>query len=898
MKLELSVTDKGAEIANAVQRIAFLRGDVRPGNISEGATYQNEAPSGNAKGLFLSTYVRRGDSWECMFDARRPIMEGPSFDLVPTEYQVIEDSTKRVAVLLAGTHVNPDYTWDVLVEAKENSPWFRFRLTCHLPSDLSISSPEPSVALWMKKEAPEVFVDQGPISIYGGNSWGNSFPAAYLWSEGKEAVVFLNVTPMTWMSRSNLNRFLDCRAGILSRNNETGLGLHAISKSGDTISSGQMVVEYFLYANSRPSKPTALEALDRMIGVCAWLLPANVPFPENRVPPYDTSWKIFAAGVAEDLMRKDICWVDVPCSWKDEPLFPENEVTVLRVHSDYAANSSDDSRLNRPSVLSLWDFATCNNFLAPWIAYSRLHPDEEQNQFLQVKIDNLPLFYDPEANLIRWGAQGAPLTPGLANTMANGIEMSWENFMFHLETMKVHLALPPEHFNPAIPGKFLMACRALIEYAHNVTYIFPQWFDAYYKIPMIQLDHPDLGKVREPFQVGTYAYMMLLGYEMTGEEVYLDEAKKSLEYVIKDMVYTVVNRRYTRTYSSPVDVPIAETFGNGYAVAAAQKIFNLTGDESYLQYAKDYLNILVRMVFWYKDEADAVSRELNNLGLFRPHGGHYGTCPWENIEAYLPLTVFLKHSRQPGQLLLKLFNLQRITSFYYFPPVWTPVVAAANPTLYHHVCQYLPIENFYTLEFGGTHGSMGRCIYMCSIAFWNYLLYEAFAQTDDREIMVMNLDLLDGFEYAINSAERSFIIFNPTAQEKTFTLQMKSLIQGDFDLTIENSSGAMVYEGKRASADLMRGLSLPLGVLGYLRVHLKYHHAEKMKNSIDTIEKARARISHAYQLLQESARDHGVTDLHLKYKKKLILAQNAYDRQAYQEAIDIAETIVHHFLST
>src|SRR5690606_37940940 len=114
----------------------------------------------------------------------------------------------------------------------------------------------------------------------------------------------------------------------------------------------------------------------------------------------------------------------------------------------------------------------------------------------------------------------------------------------------------------------------------NVNYVFPQWFDAFDKKATMQLDIPALGKVREPFQVGSYAYIMLEAYGYTGESRWLDEAAKSLKYVLTEMQYSEINLRYTAHYTEAVDVPVAETFGSGYAVAAAQQLYNLTGDET------------------------------------------------------------------------------------------------------------------------------------------------------------------------------------------------------------------------------------------------------------------------------------------------------------------------------
>jgi hypothetical protein len=401
---------------------------------------------------------------------------------------------------------------------------------------------------------------------------------------------------------------------------------------------------------------------------------------------------------------------------------------------------------------------------------------------------------------------------------------------------------------------------------------------------MMQLDLPELGKVREPFQVGSYACIMLEAYRCTGDARWLDEAKQSLKYVLTEMQYTEVNRRYTITYTEAVDVPIAETFGSGYAVMAAQQLYNLTGDENYRQYARDYCNLLVRMAFWYDDETDATSRDLNNLGLFRAHGGHYGTCPWENIEAYLPLTVYLKHDSYHETLLLKLFNLQRITSYYFFAPTWTALVAEPNPELYHHECQYLPIENFYTLEFGGTHGSMGRCIYMCSQAPWNYLLYEAFAGVSDPDVMILNLDLLDGYDLAMSGDERQFILFNPMPQARKFTLTMRFLGNGDYRLTW--TDGGANRDQVYSTAALQAGIDVELQPMQHVRLRVEALQSATNRDEAAAIRAAQNAIVEAYALLQQSGGARA--DLKARYNGALY----AYRKQQYNAAVAVGRAIV------
>jgi len=66
--------------------------------------------------------------------------------LYPTSYSVVEQTQTRAAVRLQGTHASPAYAWDILVEARDDSPLIRFRVTCQLGSGLTLSpieQPQP-----------------------------------------------------------------------------------------------------------------------------------------------------------------------------------------------------------------------------------------------------------------------------------------------------------------------------------------------------------------------------------------------------------------------------------------------------------------------------------------------------------------------------------------------------------------------------------------------------------------------------------------------------------------------------------------------------------------------------------------------------------------------------------
>ncbi len=1014
----------------------------------------------NAGGKFIFTsYVRNGSTWQSMFDLQMPIIQGTDFDLLPTAYQVVENSAARIAVNFTGIHPTRGYAWNMLVEAKAGSDLVHFSVSTTLTQALPLSGLEPQAA-FMMSPAASVKIGQGPGNIYYGyaeTQWGNSFPAAYLWSGGKEAAVFFDMSPMTWMSSGNLNRFWDVRANAFTQSGKSSLGLQVVHRTGSSIAAGTTVnFDFYLYSKTRSTPPTKNQALDTMVRTFEPVHRSTSTWPANP----NATWTNFAAGTSGVLMQEDTVWADwnlVPVAgsssfeettlpadgisplshygwsdvagygtalahawhpastttdftsvnplaspasgsyaafiqepgggtekvlgsilannaytitvaignriaesygdwsiqlwagdsngttflaqktrdtagashpvaggwadnsislnsaaipsligknlfvritnyggthpgtiffdnvrttgqfgpisdagaYSDGPLFTENKVNVLRVSGDYA---------NRANLINSWDFSTVNNYLAGWIGYDRLNPGAARHDFISVKTDDLPLFYDPNAKMIRWGTR-SPLHVG-------DMEMSWQNFTFSLETLKSYLMLAPEDFNPAIAGKFLMGLQGMQEFAHNVNYVFPQWFNPYTKQPLTQQDVPELGTVYEPWQGGTYAYLMIYGYKITGDQSYLNEAKACVDRLLGGtMSFTVSNARYTINYSDPADFPITEPFGNAWGIAAAQQLYTLTGDAKYQQYSDDFFNSLMRLSYWYESNlsVDPLDQANQNNGMIRNQGGAFLGSPWENTEAVLPLTLRLKNDAQPRPLMLKLLNLHRINDFYFYGQ-------SGQPT------DYLPAEDFHTYEGGGSNGGMGRAVYMSSTGFWNYLLFDAFAGASDREVMVANLDPVDSFQAAAGSSQRNFIVYNPTTQTKTFTLTMKSLASGQYDLVFENSLG-QTTQSSYSSAALLSGVQISLTSSDYLRIRLRNSQFGAIDGQIQLGQSARDRISYAYQLLQQSATSGGVTPALLSLKATYLSALNDYGSTTYASAISKAQQVIDQLLN-
>src|SRR6266478_4365740 len=76
---------------------------------------------------------------------------------------------------------------------------------------------------------------------------------------------------------------------------------------------------------------------------------------------------------------------------------------------------------------------------------------------------------------------------------------------------------------------------------------------------------------------------------------------------------------------------------------------------------------------------------------------------------------------------------------------------------------FIPFENLGTLELAGMTGNVGKEIYGAGESLWMYLMFEALGQVSDRELMLVNLDLLDAAHAKeFPSRELNFILYNPT----------------------------------------------------------------------------------------------------------------------------------------
>ena len=234
-------------------------------------------------------------------------------------------------------------------------------------------------------------------------------------------------------------------------------------------------------------------------------------------------------------------------------------------------------------------------------------------EYARIKKDAVPRFYDPSTKMIRSFLPPLPTDKPM--------EISWQSYVFYQEIFQIDETLAADDFNPAILGRLLMGLEGMIEYAHNVDYVFSTYFDPVTRQPLPYYENPGLGAVREPWTVGSHAFVMARAYDLTADSRYRKEASDSLNALLHTMRYTESNKYYNRTYTDPMDMPHSDLTGNAYGAVAAWKLFEQSGNARWQRTSRDFLNTLLRQTFWHEDRTDAVSRELRHAGLFYPYGG-------------------------------------------------------------------------------------------------------------------------------------------------------------------------------------------------------------------------------------------------------------------------------------
>jgi hypothetical protein len=236
----------------------------------------------------------------------------------------------------------------------------------------------------------------------------------------------------------------------------------------------------------------------------------------------------------------------------------------------------------------------------------------------------------------------------------------------------------------------LDSAEAWMDYAHAADYD----FHLFYSFP--DPDAPEKawkGTGREPDCAGGYAYYMLLLHELTastssaqgGETNYLDEAKAAIEHLR--------GHGFSLAY---------ETHITAQAAAAAARLWQITGNEAYLELSYGPVANLVRLSRLYEVDHGPAADARTFFGLMPTQRAAVVT-PKEQYEAWIYLNEYLR--RVHGQvdpsvekLVAEFCKHTLLTLPYALPPLLPEGVATEHPAAYESVNVnrldlYIPLED-------------------------------------------------------------------------------------------------------------------------------------------------------------------------------------------------------------
>jgi len=720
-------------------------------------------------GYGYSLWVENEDKWERISDAQNPLVSGRSFDLYPQKIEAgLHDNEMLVSGIKKNIHTSQgigEYAWSGKITADSETGWLNIHIELLCEDDIMLQMTdgfEPEITINLGKLPP---YERGhhvwfKTSITGPTKWnddayGNDFPALYYYDPyGKyQVMMFFNMTAMSWMSRKNIARFLNYKCRHRRVYGETDImqvGLMADGFSGKIFPKGKQTIEYCIRANTVHSPITEQEAVSVLVGECLKLLPAR-----QEWHPDATSWKEFSKECANELLDENSCWSKV------------NGIEFLIAYYDGispAWHEALEAGNTKISFYEVFDFC-----VTVWVLYPLLILERnEKNEIYSALSSKLMRTVKEVIN--NWDKLKLYISEFMG---------TWQYISMLHDLFKVGEI---SKFVPAIDRVIKEVDEILLPFSERVSYLYPLSFNT------VTLEKAGNG---ENYPIaGLAAHLMLLLYDYTGEDKYLNSAKSAVNVL----------------YNLPVNSILQESFLIPYGVLASLKLYSLLKDEKYLSIAGYLLSQNLRLAYWYNDRAKSAFNHYNLLGMFQACTPMLYPAFYENSLCLSMLSSVFRYM-PPQKGILRLFNLGRINNFYMFPK--------CLPEEFHITKSlYVPYENLGTLE-DDKMGYVGQEIYGSGGVFWFYMLWEAFASSDNKDIMVMNLDLFENNKKDLCESDLMFIAYNPLDKEACPRVRFNFLRQGDYVLTgtdLKNITNEVALDGD--------GIDIAIKPDGYVYIKL------------------------------------------------------------------------------
>ncbi len=654
----------------------------------------------------FQNFLRDGNKWKAATLPDIPLVTGPSFPLV-----VSRVTTQPRALLCEGTGSaqgrdgkTTEYRWEAHIKAHDvgnGAPWFRFRTTLHLPAPLRLRQGS--------EVEPQIIIWLNSISMLMEGQAG-SWRRVVLQQPTRNSLgAWGNDLPAVYMLDQNagvetMMYFDISEMAWMSMENLPRFLVYRCSNTSHIERDGTQRLGVGLIAEQATGD--VLPAGD--LHFTYWLLQRPVSTLLNEQQAV-TRWM----QALLPLFEEKLDWPPCAGSWKD---FAAGTVQNLQDKSTQVeVNGHTGLRAYVKGTSQLWqqpaddfELMTVADVLWPSLLYLRLHPSPVFEQKCTQLLAGLPYFYRADTHSISNNFRPRE------NERAD----SWYPFENSLIKYPTIGSLAG---SKQITGYFLDAFQTAQKMAHQYDYLFP----IYYQVATLEAE----GAGTNYAVSGLYAWAALIAQRLSGEQLYRQEAQRAIRALC-----TVPSERL---FHEPQEL----AYG---ALAAAE--LGLPEEATYLLYEQ------LRMFYWYSDSSQK-SHDIR--GMVQAAASILYPAFKENVEAILPWTGIMKRGIV-FEGLLRFMDQQRRNNFFFFEG------CAASPPA--GAMRFIPFENLGTLELGGQTGNVGKEIYGAGECLWMYLMFEALGQVSDRELMLVNLDLLDAVDATKFPAhELNFILYNPTA---------------------------------------------------------------------------------------------------------------------------------------
>jgi len=644
------------------------------------------------------------------------LIAGASFSLVTShvsreEKGIVCDGT-AAAVSLDGKRL--EYEWNAKISSLASThaePWFRFRTMLHLPKPIRLHQDD--------RIEPQIIIWLNSTSTLMEGQAGSWRRVALTQPTRNSLGTYGNDLPAVYL--------LDQNAGI-----ETMMYF-------DISDMGWMSIEnlprFLVYRCSTISR-IERDGTQRLgVGMIADQATGNV-LPAGQVHfTFFLLQRPLTQLVTEQeaverwmpallpLFEEKIAWPGCATTWKEFAAatvgdLQEKNSTRIEVngHAGLRAYVKDSSQIWQQPADN-FELMTVADVLWPSLLYLRLHPSPSYETECNELLAALPLFYHADTQSISNDFVRKP----------NETTDSW--YPFENGLVK-YPAIGSLTGSKELIDHFLGAFQTAQKTARQFDYLFP----IYYRVSTLRAE----GAGTNYAIGGLYAWAAILAHRLTEEERYREEARRTIQ-----VLYTVPS---DRLFHEPQEL----SYG---ALAAAE--LGLRDQANYLLYEQ------LRMFYWYSDPSQ---KSHDVRGMVQAAASILYPAFKENVEAILPWTGILKRGIV-FEGLLRFMDQQRRNNFYFFQD--------CTGNRLHASMAFIPFENLGTLELGGQTGNVGKEIYGAGECLWMYLMFEALGYVSDRDLMLVNLDLLDSLDgKAFPPRQLNFILYNPTSDTRPASISI------------------------------------------------------------------------------------------------------------------------------